>query len=112
MIIKALEIRDRATCIPAVAIKMVAANTTQDRFLWRCGYPRDGSGVVLMKLHDQQATSDAYGWGNDARTMPAAHLWIEQHFDELAEGQVIDVRVILGEEAEPAPAEITFHGHG
>lgn len=105
MITKCLEIRDEATCIPALAIRMQSANDVEDRFLWRCGYPRDGRGVVLMRLDDQKATSDAYGWGM-ARTMGAAHLYIEQHFDTLDEGAVVDVRVLLGEAPVPATAEI------
>ena len=105
MIIKCLEIRDNATCIPAIAIKMSAGSPVEERFLWRCGYPRDGQyGVVLMRLSDQRATSDVYGWGD--RTHKAAHLYIEEHFDELKEGAVVDVRVILGEADVPATPEI------
>ena len=104
MIIKAIEIRDEATCVPAIAIKMAPANGIQDRFLWRCGYPRDGHGVVLMRLADQKATSDAYEWGD--RTQKAAHLYIEEHFNELSDGDVVDVRVVLGESDIPAAPEI------
>ena len=42
MRMKVLEIRDSATCIPALAIKMTPTNGIEDQFLWRCGYPRDG----------------------------------------------------------------------
>ena len=106
MIIKAIEIRDRATCIPAIAIKMSAGGPVEERFLWRCGYPRDGHCVVLMRLADQRAASDAYDWAD--RTHKAAHLYIEKHFDELNEGAVVDVRVILGEADVPATAEIVM----
>ena len=110
MIIKCVEIRDRLTCIPAIAIKMEAADLIEDRFLWRCGYPRDGSSVVLMKLSDQDASSDPYGrrWGG-TRTMPAALNWIIDHFDDVKHGGVVDVRVILGEATEPAVTEILRH---
>lgn len=104
MITKVLEIRDRNTCIPALAIKMVSANPVEDRFLWRCGYPRDSAGIVLMHLDNQRASSDPYWWDN--RTMAKAHDWLYEHFDEVSEGDVIDVRVLLGEADEPAPAEI------
>lgn len=105
MIIKCVEIRDRNTCIPAIAIKMSAGDPIEETFLWREGYPRDGSGVVLMKLSDQRATSDVYGW-DGSRTMTAAHHWIEQNFDVLNNGAVVDARVVLGEAKDPAPAEI------
>ena len=45
-------------------------------------------------------------WGSVWRTMPTAHYWIIEHFDEIQDGAVVDVRVILGETTEPAPAEI------
>lgn len=106
---KVIEIRDRATCIPAVAIKMEAANIVEDRFLWRCGYPRDGSGIVLMHLYDQRANSDPYGFGD--RTMKAAHLYIYDHWDELRDGDVVDVRVLLNEADEPAEPEIWTEGN-
>lgn len=106
MITKCLEIRDDGTCIAAIAMKMTAAQGAEEKFFWRCGYPRDGHAVVLMNLSDQRATSDPYGWGGGTRTMPIAHNWIIDHFDELIEGQVVDVRVIQGLTDTPAPAEI------
>lgn len=105
MIAKCIEIRDEGTCIPALAIRMRAANDVQDRFLRRCGYPPESMAVVLMRLTDQRATSDPYEWVG-SRTMIAAHLYIEEHFDRLTEGAVVDVRVLLGETQHSAPAEI------
>ena len=104
MIIKVIEIRYRMTCIPAIAIKMSAGGPIEERFLWGCGYPQDGSGVILMRLDDQRATADAYHW-ND-RTHQTAHLYIEAHFDELKDGDVVDVRFLLDEANQPAKAEI------
>lgn len=102
---KVLEIRDEGTCIGALAIKMEAANAIEDAFLWREGYPRDGHGVVLMRLSDQEASSDPYEFGN--RTMRGAHLWIIEHWDQLHDGDVVDVRVTtLGLASEPAKPEI------
>lgn len=86
---KCIEIRDEGTCIPAMAFKMAAGDPVEDRFFWRCGYPRDGSTVILMELNRQKATSDPY-----------------EHFDEIPNGGVVDVRVILGENDTPATREI------
>ena len=102
MRIKCIEIRDEGTCIAAIAIAMKPSSHVESAFLWREGYPPHG--VVLMRLSDQRATSDAYEW-ND-RTHQTAHLYIEQHFDELENGTVVDVRVILEETEEPAEAEV------
>jgi len=104
MIIKALEIRDRNTFIPAAAIKMTAANEPQRYLLARVGF-REGTQITLMRLNDQEAHSDPYEWRGDARTMPNAHVWIEQHFDELNDGAVVDVEFILGETSEPKQSE-------
>lgn len=108
MITKMLEIRDEGTCIASLAIRMVSDDPIEDRFLWRSGYPRRDSipAVVLMLLSDQKATSDPYEW-TYGRTMKLAHVWIIEHWDELKNGDVVDVRVTsLGERTEPAAAEI------
>jgi hypothetical protein len=98
VIIKAIEIRDIATFIPAVAIKMEPANVEQGYLLRRVGF-LDGRGVTLMRLVDQRATSDPYEWSS-TRTMTTAHTWLIDHFDELSDGDVVDVEFILGETAE------------
>lgn len=110
MIIKCLEVRDEATCIPVLAIKMVAGDPVEHKYLWRCGYPQDGRGVVLMNLNDQRATSDAYGWGDSHGTMTPAHLYIERHFDALQPGDVIDARVARDETKTAVEPEIWEEG--
>lgn len=109
MITKVLEIRDECTCIPALAVQMVAAGPVEARFLWRCGYPRGENAcppsVILVKLSNVEANSDPYHWSY-ARTMSEAHKWIVEHFGDLKDGDVVDVRVILGETAKPAEPEI------
>lgn len=106
MIIKAFEVRDRLTCIPVIAIAMGATGPIQKRYLHRCGYPQYPSppSIVMMRLADQRASSDPYWW-ND-RTHQVAHNFICDNFDSLKEGDVIDVRVILGETTKPASPEI------
>ena len=108
---KILEIRDIATHIPAMAIQMLAENPTQEYYVHgRCGYPRDGSSIMLMMLNDGKATNDPYEWGA-CRTMPYAHNYILEHFDELNDGDVVDVQVILGETDQPKTSE-RFDRHG
>jgi|ERR1700733_410575 hypothetical protein len=50
-----------------------------------------------------QALSDPYGWTN--RTMLAAHLYVTGHFDELTDGDVVDVEFVLGESTAPKLSE-------
>jgi hypothetical protein len=93
---KVLEIRDSATCIPVLAIRMLAKNGIQNYYIHgRMGYPKDGSAIAVIQLNDCDGNCDPYAWRG--RTMPVAHHFIYDHFDELSDGDVIDVEFILGE---------------
>ena len=101
---KVLEIRDEGTHIPALAILMLADSPVQSYYIHkRCGYARNRNSVVLMKINDARAECDPYKWNN--RTMANAHHYILAHFDELNDGDVIDVQFILGETAQPKTSE-------
>lgn len=108
---KALEIRDRATFIPMLAVDMNPDSDDpvkamlQRYLLRRVGYPCNGQpNIILTKLSgDGKATNDAYEWGG--RTYPVAHLWIIEHWDELKDGDVVDVEFILGETSKPKTSE-------
>lgn len=107
---KLLEIRDKGTCILALAIQMVGLSTSVGYWFlhYRCGYPEDGSSIMLMCLDNGKATNDPYEWpalGMGIRTMGTAHNWILGHFEELGDGDVVDVQVILGETRCPKKSE-------
>ena len=98
MEIKLFEIRDAATCMPAMAIRV----SGEDGAIMR----RAGFGdpmVYLIFLELEECRYDPYKWNN--RTCKNAHNFIEANWPILESGQVIDVRVILGEQKEPAEAE-------
>lgn len=108
MLIKALEIRDEGTCIPVFAIRMFSGNPVFKSYLRRNGYPADGSSIAVLKVSDMRGTNDPYEWVDlrmGPRTMPTAHQYILDNFDTLNDGDVIDVRVILGEAHTPAVRE-------
>jgi hypothetical protein len=101
-----IEIRDRMTTIAALAIKpeIGFASPAMERAFWG----REGFGpgtIVLMKIGDQEAHSDAYGWAG-GRTMGEAHKYIEANFDDLKDGAVVDVEYVLGESAQAKLPEI------
>lgn len=100
---KVFEIRDKGTFIAAMAIKNLGVNAAQQFYFDSCGFPSDGSSITLMMLYDQKATNDPYEWGG--RTMPAAHWWVLEHFNEMKDGDVVDVQVILGETTEKKISE-------
>jgi hypothetical protein len=104
---KLFEVRDEGTCVPVLAIEMkVPEEDGGDRFcLQRSGY---GSGapwcILLVNLNTNKAEFDCYEWFN-SRTMKHAHNFIERNWEELESGQVVDVRVILGETEIPVKSD-------
>lgn len=100
---KMFEIRDRGTKIGVIAIKTEGDNSAEQAFFDADGFGKDD--VVLIRCYDQLAYYDRFAWGN-YRTMGEAHRYIADHFDELPNFSVVDVRVILGEERAPAKSEI------
>jgi hypothetical protein len=116
MQIKAIEIRDRQTFIPAIAIKLAAGNPAERYSPARCGYTTPGvplaspaitpAHIMLLRMDGNgPATNDPYSWGHDARTMPQVHAWLELNFDKVESGDVVDVEFILGEATSPKPSE-------
>ena len=110
MIVKALEIRDSATFIAALAVEMNPSNDQQRYLLRRCGYPCDGRpNIILTRLdgnatgHGDQPTNDPYA--RSGRTWPVAHNWIIDHWCELSDGDVVDVEFALRETDRPKLSE-------
>jgi hypothetical protein len=107
-----LEVRDRGTRIPVLAIRMEPSGANPDeeavnkQFLDYCGYTGGiPTAVLLCKIYEGESKNDPYGW-SDSRTMREAHKHIMDHWDKLIPGQVVDVRVILKEQNTPASPEI------
>lgn len=99
---KLFELRDRATFIPVMAIHIDGNCTDQENWLlWRSGYGNgeDRNYVYLINLQTGEGQYDPYKWGYCSRTMRESHRYIEEHFDKLQTGDVIDVEYILGESA-------------
>ena len=100
MTTKTFEVRDRATFIPVLAIRMDPADERDRYLLARVGYGRHASTqegyVLLTRLEGCETHYDPHEW-DATRTMTQAHLWILEHFAELENGAVIDVEYILGE---------------
>lgn len=93
---KILEIRDRNTCILGLAIDIQAEGTFGLRAMARHGMRLGGRYIMLTHLNgSQKARIDPYDWAD--RTWTTAHAYIEQNWDTLVEGDIIDVQFILGE---------------
>jgi hypothetical protein len=104
-VVKFLEIRDRATFIPAVAVSCeLSGNEYDDYLLRRAGYGSFQRCVLLTRLDGGwPAHYDPHDWGD--RTWQVAHAYITEHWDEITDSEVIDVQVILGEATEPKVSE-------
>jgi hypothetical protein len=108
---KTFELRDRMTFIPLVAISCKVGDganieryVADEYLLRRAGYGPECHHILLTRLDgESKACSDPYAWGD--RTFFRAHLYIEQHWDNLTSGDVIDVEFILGETTTPKISE-------
>ena len=96
---KLIEIRDRATLIPALAVRV---NNVGDSLLWRAGFPEEPM-VLLIHLVSMKSQCDPYSWGD--RTMHCSHLHILDHWNEVQDGGIVDVEFILHETSKPKESE-------
>lgn len=104
MEVKLFEVRDRATFIPVMAVKLQRGTIEAERYLLsKSGYT-DKSYVVLWCLSGGRAVYDEYDWGSNI-TMRTAHEYIRVRFDGLRSGDVIDAEYIRGESDEPVQSE-------
>ena len=99
MEIKCLEIRDANTFLPVICIRPVADNEAQRYLLQRDGYRADWTErcIIMIDAQCRGVSYDPYNLMRDTRTKPRAHLYIQEHWHELADGDVIDIEFILGE---------------
>jgi len=101
MEIKLIELRDRGTFVPMVALKF-NAHTRQELWLaGRAGFGRthiDQQCYVLFGPLDcsEAMQYDPYKWRNQ-RTYGDSHRWLLANWDNLKSGDVIDVEYINGE---------------
>jgi hypothetical protein len=101
MKVKLFEVRDRMTLVPAMAIQVSGADGWLMR---RAGF--ESPMVYLVKLATEECKYDPYNW--NCNTMRYAHHYIQEHFDELEDGQVIDAEFIRGERPAPRVSERAF----
>jgi hypothetical protein len=106
MKVKAFELRDRGTFVPAIAIKLEANNDAELFLLRHAGYGPGKPMILLGSMNGGMFNYDAYDWGANG-TKFTAHQYIEEHFDELESGQVICTEYIRGERETPKVSERT-----
>ena len=95
---KLFEIRDRGTFMPAMATQAKSSDEKETYLLRSSGFSNSPL-IVLYFLELNEGHWDAYHWGD--RTRHYAHNYIQQNWDALESGDVIDVEYVLGETPEP-----------
>lgn len=113
---KVFEIRDRATFIPVLGVKLKVDDlaSVEAWLLRRAGYAMEdllgGTFVLLTTLSSGvgRAICDPYDWGGD--TFPPAHDYIARYWDRIRSGDVIDAEFIRGESAAPKLSERITEG--
>jgi hypothetical protein len=101
---KFIEIRDRATFIPALAIRLDPDTAQEITLCRRVGYALIDDTILMMLNGRSWAFNDPYDW-KDSRTMKTAHDHIIKNWSAIKSGDVVDVEFILGEKAEPSIPE-------
>lgn len=101
--VKFIEILDRNTFIPAVAIDMsLSGNSFNDYLLRRAGYGETRC-VLLTRVDGGKACYDPFDWGD--RTFHVAHKYIAEEWDSIFDAEVIDVEYLLGETTKAKESE-------
>jgi len=109
--VKLFEVRDQGTFMPVMALKMHAESAPESWLMARAGYGHDPMShldYVLFAPIDGSVIGEInYNWSKWAtHTRLQAHRFIEEHWDELKSGDVIDIEYIMGKTAEPVESEI------
>lgn len=114
MEVKCLEIRDAMTFIPVICIRPVADNEEQRYLLRRDGYRANFEErcIIYIDAQCRNVAYDCYDWPANPRTHRVAHNYIAEHWQELADGDVVDVEFILGLTAAPKVSERTESNAG
>lgn len=109
---KTFEILDVGTFIPVLAIRLDPTNAADRYLLARAGFgrtpekQREYVHVCLINGGRGESSCDPYGWSDHYKaTMTAAHQYIDDHFDELESGAVIDSQFLRGESQSPKVSE-------
>lgn len=91
---KLFEIRDRDTFIPMLAVLVQASNEAERYLIRVTGY---GKTVVILThlCGEHVAHYDSHNWSNSR--IGRAHRFIENCWDDLVSGDVIDIEYIQQE---------------
>ena len=96
--VKRVEIRDRATLVPAIALRLVGKD---DPIIASAGFKES---ILLIHLTHMECQWDSFAW--IGRTMYNAHHWLTSNWEKFEAGGVIDVEFVLGETDKPKKSQL------
>ena len=102
MKIKLFEVRDIDTFIVISAIKTDSFNESEAFLLKRSGF-NPGDNIIVTNMNTLASNYHSDKW-ND-KTMQTVHAFLEEKFDELGHGIVLDAEYIRGEAPKPKRSE-------
>jgi|SRR6187455_1740743 len=117
MEVKLLEVRDRATFIAVIAIRLAFRSGEEHFLLRRAGYAVEqiepelkGNEpyILFAPLDGGRLEYDPFKQPN--RTMSRAHFHAVNNWDTLTSGDVVDVEFIAGESTTPKQSERVEYG--
>jgi hypothetical protein len=106
---KMLEVRDVATFIPMLAVQLEPDNFAAEFLLTRAGFGRGHEQqrqyVLLCRINGGggPCATDPYDW--QSSTFRQVHFFVNEHWDEIQSGDVIDLEFIRGDSAAPKVSE-------
>ena len=110
---KMIEIRDRGTFVPALAVRLCSEHEQERYLLRRAGWSAEAAAgvetngaevaVALYPLTGHKAHTDPYDWGG--RTYPVIHNHLLANWAGVEPGAVLDVEFLLGEVPAPKVSE-------
>ncbi len=108
--VKVFELRDRMTTISIMCVRIDLSEVTEpDRFIIRrAGWGSNAKAIYMINLSTCQCIFEPGRW--NSHTYDTAHQYVEEHWDELQGGEVIDAEYIRGESEKPKESERHLEG--
>lgn len=109
-----LEIRDRATLIPVIAINLFhhkdelelqnyGETYAEEAMALHAGFsPTSLCSTIIVRLDPVAALADVYNEPN--LRLRKGYRYIQEHFTELTSGDVVDIEYISNETSSPKPS--------
>jgi|WetSurMetagenome_2_1015567.scaffolds.fasta_scaffold437084_2 hypothetical protein len=106
---KLFEMRAAATNIPVLAVRLNPTNAKDTWLLGRAGYGMHGYSqakyIMVMKLEGEPDAS-TQEYSHESHAMQVTQKYLNEHFDDLESGAVIDTQFIEGKTFTPVESDM------